>query len=168
MTYFNLTKNLPPHKLTVKAFKYVKHKGLSLDLGAGALRDTNFLRKHFKVVISVDKNPYDNTIIKANFKDFKFQKYDFINAQYSLPFLKPKDFKKVWSKLIPSLNGVFCGTFFGIDDDWANKKNMTFHKEVKSLFKNMKILHYKEIKKQHILANGSPHFWHIFNVIAKH
>lgn len=173
--YYNKTKYLPPHKLTVKALRRVHFCGYALDMGSGAFRDTKLLLNNFIYVEAVDKEcvkpPKGVFFFKTTFEKYSFRKFNFINAYNSLPFLSPKSFPKVWARIEKSLlpGGVFCGTFFGKEDEWANKKTMTFltSKKVKSLFKNMKVLHFKEIKKQGETALGKPKYWHIYEVIAK-
>lgn len=176
--FFRLTKNLPPHPLTVKAVKHALKKDVAIDIGCGAMRDTKFLLRTFTEVFAVDKEYFphkDNNRLYYCEQDLTHFLFpygaDFINAQYVLPFLKGKDFKLVWKNLRESLapGAIFCGNFFGWEDGWSNNHKMTFltKKQVKGLFKGMGIIEFKEIKKDGVLADGTPHKWHVFEIIAR-
>jgi hypothetical protein len=184
--YYSLTKNRPPSTLLVQALQYVQKRGVALDLGSGALKDSRFLiQSDFKKIIAVDKEdcPTDllNSIsssrfifIKSQFDEFDFTKYkyDLINAQYSLPFNSKDPFKQVWNSIKRSLEseGVFAGQFFGINDEWnLLETKMTFLTKgaVEKLFSDFEVLSFKEEEKDGVTANGQPKHWHLFHVIAK-
>lgn len=175
--YYENTKNLPPNKSLVDALNYVKNKDTALDLGSGAFRDSKFLLNHFKNVVAVDKEysanlilnqPYKLNFINTTFEKFKFEHYDLINAQYSLPFMKQKDFLKVWHKMVKSLNpgGIFVGQLFGVDDEWNDGRDMTFFKwqDISFLFSGLRVLKFKEEKGMGKLADGSPKMWHVYHI----
>ena len=66
-------------------------------------------------------------------------------------------------------DGYFVGNFFGVNDTWANRPNMTFFikEEVIELFSSFEIINFKEIEKNGKTVLGVEKHWHVFNVIAK-
>jgi len=140
--FYRITKNRPPSELLVKALSYVATKRKAIDIGGGALKDTRYLLDQGFDVAVVDKEDLmtkEAEAIKSDklhyvvstFADFEFPKneYDIVSAMYSLPFNPPHSFDFVFHKIKSSLvkNGVFCGQFFGIRDEWSTNREMTFH-----------------------------------------
>src|SRR6185369_14213995 len=127
--YFEQTKNHPPHKITVDAVRFAQNFNHALDIGSGAFRDSKFLVTKFKKVTAIDKEyakeiPEGVMFYHIPIQEFNFEEeYDFVNAQFSLPFVPPDDFYDTWRKIKGSINhnGIFCGTFFGTEDEWASK-----------------------------------------------
>lgn len=187
--YLNKTKKSNPRPLLVEALKYVKKPGKALDLGCGAMNDTiKIFNADFKHVDAIDTNPsissiadtivsdgFDLKFYLTSYKDFNFKsnEYDLINAQYSLPFMKPIDFPDVWNGVTKSLlsGGIFTGQFFGTEDAWSTTIDMTFHTKsnVTSLFpeKNWEIILLNEFKGIKKTVRGEDKFWHIFDVIVE-
>lgn len=163
--YYERTKELPPRPTLVKAVELVKDKNEALDLGPGALIDVKYLSSiGFNHITAVDRNPVSKEAISdfpeekvsyvtSSFEDFEFpeNKYDLINAQYSLPFNPPTTFDKVIGGAIRALkeNGVLVGQFFGKNDEWiSNEKTMTFHsrEEAERLLSGLKIVSFEEVE----------------------
>ncbi len=182
--YYEITKAKPPTKLLVKALEYVTDKGKAIDIGAGALKDTRYLLEQGFEVTAIDKSPLmeqgvktlENDKVQAfttSFEDFDFSenKYDIASAMFSLPFTEPAHFETVFIKIKNSLKkgGVFCGQFFGMNDEWSKNPKMTFHTEaqVKELLNGLEVLSFKEVEEDSTTANGTPKHWHIFHIIAK-
>jgi tellurite methyltransferase len=183
--YYKITKNNPPTKLLVDSLGFVKIKNKALELGAGSPRDSIFLANKGFDVVAVDKTPgakelFENinknkiTFIKSSMEDLDFHNndYDLISAQRVLPFIENKKLlTRVFENIKRSLkkDGVFVGHFFGPKDTWCLEgKNMTFvdEKEIKVLLKDFSIKVLKELEKDSETAKGTPHHWHIFNIIA--
>lgn len=191
--YINNTKNKPAHPLLREAVTCVKSKKNALDMGAGSLNDTRaILESGFSSIDVVDieedvrgliedlstKLPSTQCVSFYNqsFESYVFPKakYDLINAHYSLPFIAPNDFSGVWSKILTSLkyDGIFVGTFFGIEDEWndGKKLNITFHskEEVSLLFSQscFRLIKFEEKNNIGTMANGTKKHWHVFHVIA--
>ena len=107
------------------------------------------------------------------FADFDFPKneYDVASAMYSLPFNPPESFDVVFEKIKSSLveDGIFCGQFFGVRDEWSTNQKMTFHtkEQVDKLLSDMKVILLDEEEKDDKTANGTPKHWHVFHFIAK-
>lgn len=182
--YYEITKSKPPTKLLVKALEYVPEKDKAIDIGAGALKDARYLLEQGFDVTAIDKSPLmeqeakalDNDNLHAfttSFEDFNFHKneYDIASSMFALPFTAPEHFEKVFNEIKLSLKkgGIFCGQFFGINDEWSKNPKMTFHTEeqVRDLFVDFEILSLKEIEEDGTTANGTPKHWHVFHVIAR-
>lgn len=184
--YYQNTQNRPPSKLLLKALPYVAERNIALDLGAGALNDSKYLiSQGFKKVIAVDKENIPShlidglsannfTFIKSEFDKFEFltNQFNLINAQYALPFNPPATFNQVWIALKNSLvaKGIFTGQLFGVRDEWnAGGSQKTFHskEEALNLFSDMEIIEFEEVEKDGKLADGTPKYWHLFNIIAR-
>jgi trans-aconitate methyltransferase len=182
--YLTATKNSSPRSLLLEAIKYVKEEDNALDLGAGALNDTRFLLEQGFAVEAVDSNPTileyaanlpqdaKVTFTVSTFDQYNFPKnvYDLVSAQYALPFNPPETFDKVFSKITDSLKaeGVFTGQFFGPEDEWSTRPNMTFHtkEDIKALLAPYSIHKLEETKGIRPTAVGPDKFWHVFKVIA--
>ena len=182
--YYEITKAKPPSKLLVNALEYVVNKGKAIDIGAGALKDTRYLLEQGFEVIAIDRSPLMEKEAKAleknkmeafttSFENFAFpeNEYDIASAMFSLPFTEPAHFDTVFGNIKKSLKkgGIFCGQFFGINDEWSKNPKMTFHTEVqaKELLNGLEILSFKEVEEDGTTANGTPKHWHIFHIIAK-
>ena len=185
-SYYEKTKNSNIPK-NIKNFINMKiEPGVCIDLGCGAGRDSRFLIKNGWKVIAIDKEDTEK-MIRSSLKEeeqnyLEFIKQDFENniilqscnllvANSSLSFCNRKNFDDLWNKIVESISkdGYFVGNFFGINDSWANRPNMTFFtkEEVIKLFSSFKIINFKEVIKNGKTALGVEKHWHVFNVIAK-
>src|SRR3989344_844668 len=140
--YNNKTKDLLPHTLVVEALSYIQGTNRALDLGCGAMRDIPAIAgAGFKRIDAVDSNSSIQVIAQEYAKqgipltfypvfytefDFGKDTYDFISAQYALPFSPPEAFDEMFGRLVESLKigGVFTGQFFGKEDSWADNPKM--------------------------------------------
>ena len=105
------------------------------------------------------------------FEEMKLGKCNLLNASFSIPFCRPEFFKRLWNEIDSSIlkDGRFSGNFFGKNDTWANKKNMTFLtlEEVKKLFENFKIEFFHERDEDGQTSDGTLKHWHVYSVIAQ-
>lgn len=181
-TFLKNTKDLPPNRVLLEAFPYIKKFENALDLGCGAFRDTRFLLEKGFTVDAVDNSPNVEWVGGSNdtlnfypksFSEFTYPegRYDLINAQYSIPFCDPANFKQVWSQITYSLTvgGIFTGQFFGNEDGFVPDDKMTFldKKEVEILLQDFQVHTFVEAKRTSKTATGREKFWHIFDVIAE-
>lgn len=184
--YFERTKDSKPRPLLIKAIELVVDKNEALDLGSGALNDVRYLvTKDFKHITAVDSEPIAQDIIKnfssgtvsyviSKFEDFDFveNKYDLINAQYSLPF-NPKDsFEKVFKSIISSLKpcGILTGQFFGIKDEWnieGHNMNFQTREQAEKLLSDLEIIEFEEEDVDRKTAKGDMKHWHIYHFIVR-
>ena len=183
--YFELSKNRGPLPLLETALKLVVERRHALDLGAGSLKDSKFmLSMGFRKVTAVDADPgvrkYRNkvpvsqlTIKVTPFEQLKLKPttYDFISAQYSLPFITPPNLPNLIDQIINSLNpcGIFCAQFFGPEDGWNKpENNMSFvtKAELKKLLKPLQTILFEEEFLDAKTIDGQPKHWHLFHVIA--
>ncbi len=171
LKYNNLTKDLLPHNSLLAALELVTNRDEALDIGSGGFRDTKALVGRFKHVIAVDMTkalsiPPKVTFYHLPIEEFNFDVYDLINAQFSLPFIHPRDFLEVWEKIKNALNpgGVFVGQFFGVDDDWKNCSLFT-KDQVEALIKTFTVKKFKEVNKDGKTLSGEKKHWHYFEVI---
>lgn len=183
--YYKKTEEYPPRPLLIEAVKLVLEKEAALDLGAGALNDTEYLlNEGFEKVVAIDKesavldrskevNDERLQVIITPFELYEFppSTFDIVNAQYSIPFVSPELCEEVMKKIFTSLKegGIFTGQLFGNRDGWINNLDMTFHtkEEIDMLFSGMKEVDIREIEKDGETAGGEAKHWHFFNIIAR-
>ena len=184
--YFERTKDSKPRPLLIKAVELVTDKNEALDLGSGALNDVRYLvSKDFKHITAVDSKPIAQDIIKnfpseivsyiiSTFEDFDFaeNKYDLINAQYSLPFNPEDSFERVFKSIISSLKtgGIFTGQFFGIKDEWnieGHKMNFQTREQAEELLAGLEMIDFQEEEADRKTAKGDMKHWHVFHFIVR-
>jgi hypothetical protein len=94
-----------------------------------------------------------------------------VNASWSLPFCPPEHFQSLWQKIAASIHpgGRFAGHFFGVHDEWATNKRMTFHTamQVKNLFRRFEKELFLEKEWDGTTASGKKKHWHVLSVVAK-
>lgn len=159
----------PRPRLMKTLDQYFDNKvGFALDLGCGSGRDSAELLKRGWRVDALDsdlptleaardffQNDLKNlSFIHADFSDLSLadEKYDLVNASYSLPFCPPPKFHKMWKEIFQSLKvgGILSCELFGIYDTWndqslAPKERSFFtREEVEGLFSPYKLEFLKE------------------------
>ena len=127
--YYDLTKNVKPHKILEDFIKLNVMPSNAIDLGCGAGRDTVFLLKNNWQVTSIDKEDTREYITEqlseTDLKGFQFQQQTFdtlklnntnlIVANFSLHFCNETIFPTLWNKISSSINKdrIFCWQLFG-------------------------------------------------------
>jgi len=185
--YYNRTRDRKPARLLVEAVGlYEGEKGVALDLGAGALRDSKYLLEHNFSVTAVDssellleeaesivQHEYFFTVV-SSFDRYEFPNeiFDLVNAQYALPSNPPETFNEMFARLCGSLkkSGIFVGQFFGKNDSWnIPGSNMSFHSkdEVGKFLKDFSVIKLDEKEEDVKSTMEEMKHWHIFDVIAK-
>lgn len=162
----------------------------ALDIGAGSGSDTIALLQSGFKVYALDKTKIAFAFLKRNVRRNKLplpqiinrsvesylsstsRKFDFINSSYTLPFVPPNKFKKTFQRICLHLKpgGIIAINLFGNLDSWNTQDSkLTFLKkaEVKSLFKELKILSLKEWKDEGRTAMGEVKIWHIYGIVAE-
>jgi len=178
------TRGQPPWPALVKAAALFDKPGDALDIGAGAGRDSLHLLSRGWSVTAVDSSPSSIAalrrlagdrfnVVQATAQDFVPQHpYDLVNAQFSLPFIRPADFDATVARLRDAVrpDGVMCTTFFGPHDYWNRPgAELTFstREEVEQIFRGWGILELTEVEEDGKTADGSPKHWHVFHVTAR-
>lgn len=157
---------------------------IAIDLGAGVGNDAKFLiDKGFKVTC-VDKEEKSKEIIMnrienkenlkfiiSNFEDIKLHKADLVYSCFSLHFCKPDKFDKLMEEITKNIisGGYFVGNFLGKEDEWSNRKTMTFlsKEQVLKYFKNFDIIYFAEKKYIKDSVTEKNKYWHVFEIYAK-
>lgn len=180
-----------PRQLLVKAINFTNERSNknALDLGSGAGNETVFLLKKgwqvwsndsheaaMKIISSrndIELYREKLTLIHANFVNLPWEelpKFDLIFAGYALPFVKEKEFTKLWEKIVANLSpqGLFVGNFFGPDTNtfnWWTKRKMTFltKEKVLELFKDFTI----ELFEENYEKNPKGRYERSFDIIAR-
>lgn len=185
--YYNNTESEKPRKNVQYFIDKVKcNPGKAIELGCGAGNDTIYLIKNNWNVLAIDKENVEERIVKRlnneEIKKFRFQKQNFENieleksnliiANYCLPFCNKDKFEELWDKIENSIldKGYFVGNFFGLNDSWNGTKSEMFflsREQVMELFKDFKIILFKEIEKDALTGLGKMKHLHMFNVIAR-
>jgi hypothetical protein len=105
-----------PRPLLIRAAGLAEPKDHALDAGAGALNATGYLLSAgFKRVTALDSSPASQRVaaelprqqvrfVLSPFEDFEYpdRGYDFVNAEFSLPFISAAAFPSVFTKLMAS------------------------------------------------------------------
>jgi len=185
--YYDKMQERGPRQLLLDVLeKYPSGDSLhAIDLGCGEGSETVVLLAHGWHVFAVDADPggIERVINKApkesrnrletlvsKFEDVTLPTVDLIHASYSLPFCDPEHFSALWGKTTNALKsgGRFAGQFFGVNDSWAYRKDMTFHTEdqVRAMLADFEIESFHEQDEDGEVTTGTKH-WHVFTVIAK-
>jgi tellurite methyltransferase len=177
------TRNRPVRQLAIMGSRLAERRGAALDLGTCHFHEVVFfLQEGFKRVVAVnnerleERMPVDAgfTFVQKAFEDYEFpvNEFDLIHAGFSLPFVAPDDFDRVFTGMRASLasGGIFCGQLFGPKDSWNVGRTMSFHSKahVVQLLSGMDILEIDEQDAPGHDSAGNPKHWHVFHVIARH
>ena len=181
--YYERTRNTHIPKVVLEAVGFVTNKNKAIDLGAGALRDTEFFIDQGFQVTALDSSPllskeaerFDKekiTVVQSTLENFDFpeKEYDMVSAILSLLFVRPDMFNEVIEKIKKSLkkDGIFCATFVGNNDDKTLGYGFGHTKEeVQLLLSDMEIISLKEQEGEGRLVSGTTKYSHRFDVIAK-
>jgi SAM-dependent methyltransferase len=193
--YYDITRvKTPPRKTLVTAIENFSNENiifskLAIDLGCGSGSDSIELLRHGWSVLAIDfqSAAITNLLFSAhqlslldNILKTKICSFEtltslppayLINASFSLPFLNPDSFYKLWEIILIALHpgGRFSGSFFGIHDSWNTRSDMTFfkHEEIYDLFAQFKIEFFDEEEQDGPDALGYIKHWHKYLVVAK-
>jgi len=180
--------DLKPNSITKKSVRFIVGKSV-LDIGVGSGRDVLYLAKKGFNVVGVDISTSALKELKKICKDKKLKislknkpietfsykkKYNAVFCLNVLPFIAKKDVKNVISsmKSNTSKGGVNTIKVFTTKDPAAkkNKHKLTYFKtnELKSYYKDWKIIYYKEYLSKPEKHKNNPmwHRHHIAELIA--
>ena len=161
--------------------------GLAVDLGCGTGRDTaELLRRGWRVLavdaeeeairrlrerpdVAADAGRLSTQV--AGFGDATWPEADLVNASFSLPFCPPAAFDALWERVAGSLRGGgrFSGQLFGVRDQWATERDLTFHSRAgaEALFAGFELERFDEVEEDGHTAVGDAKHWHLFHVVAR-
>lgn len=191
--YYSATKENFPRKTLIRAIKNFNQEDnllskFAIDLGSGAGADTIELLKRNWSVLAIDSQSMAISTLLSSAQQLMLDKKltakislfesltflpsaDLINANFSLPFMKPNHFYRFWEIIVTSLQlgGRFSGSFFGIHDGWNNRNHMTFltREKIYRLFRIFNVELIEEEEKDAPDALGHMKHWHNFFVVAK-
>jgi trans-aconitate methyltransferase len=158
----------------------------AIDLGCGAGVETRALLTAGWSVLALDGEPGTRervlataegvqqdrlTIDTIDFRDLRaLPAVELVYAGYSLPYIHPGDFARIWGLIRTSLRpgAWFAGNLFGVRDSWAGNPQATFLSEdaARALFEGMEMHMFNELEEEG-LADSAPKHWHVFDVIAR-
>ena len=176
----------PPRPLLIRAATVAEPKDQALDAGAGALNATKYLLDTgFAHVTAFDSAPASQKVaeelppdrvsfVLSRYEDFTYptDAFDLVNAEFSLPFVRRKNFAAVFNGLLGAVKsgGLFTGQLFGPNDSWNNPESaMNFHSraEVGLLLRGWTILELEEEDHPGKTKLGEDKHWHIFHILAR-
>ncbi len=196
LAYFQSTADKPVRDDLVQATKLahpllVNGKRVAIDCGCGAGADIAFLRGQGYTVHAFDVEPEairqcdhrfeDDAEVHldvSTFSTFDYPRSTLVVADASLFFCPPDEFSDVWQKITGSLvpGGVFCGSFLGPDDTMASEgfergvfwPYTTVMTEItlREHLAVFEVVNWTEHRHSGETAQGVPHNWHIFAVVA--
>lgn len=190
--YYSSTENSDTRADLNYAVTMLGKDRIAIDCGCGAGADIAFLREHDFIVHAFDLEQESILRCRERFKDdgkvflsqdsfssFAYPCASLIVADASLFFCPPTEFKDVWLNIEASLmpSGVFCGSFLGPNDTMAGPdydkeafwpEVMVFTEDkLRQHFTGFEVMRWTEHQVSGETAQGVPHRWHIFSVVAK-
>ncbi len=183
--YYDATRNGSHFRLLDEAIAAkLGDSSTALDLGAGALRNTRFLRSHGYEVDALDASPMfmeeaarinDSGVHAYNqtFDEFSYpeNRYGIIVAASALTFNPPQTFWSVLQRIKASLapGGVLCANFSGKRDEWAgdSEKSFVTREELLVAFADIDIVICEEWERDTPMAVGGMKHSHIIELIAR-
>lgn len=190
--YYDATEDSNVRADLQQAIDLVSAPKIAIDCGCGAGSDIAYLLASGFVVHAFDIESEsisrcsdrfeDETklfLSQDSFKTFAYPPASLILADASLFFCPPGEFNEVWCKMTAALvlGGIFVGSFLGPRDTTAGPEYQrdAFWPDVlilteallQPMFKGFEIVNWTEHEIDGKTAQGAPHYWHIFSVVAK-
>lgn len=175
-----------------QAIEMVSEPRIAIDCGCGAGSDIAYLLSNGFTVHAFDiesesisrcserfKEEAELYLSQDSFSTFSYPAASLILADASLFFCPENDFDEVWCKINEALmpGGIFVGSFLGPRDTMAGLEYQrnAFWPDVlvfteitlRSKFRNFGIVSWAEHEMDGKTAQGAPHHWHIYAIIAK-
>ena len=190
--YYNATEDSALRSDLQQAIDLVQGPRIAIDCGCGAGSDIAYLLARDFTVHAFDieseaiarcnarfQNEAGLYLSRDTFNTFSYPQASLIVADASLFFCRSSEFNEVWSKITNALlpGGVFVGSFLGPRDAmagtgyrrdvfWPNVLVFT-ETQLRSRFIELEVVNWTEHELDGTTAQGTPHHWHIFSVIAK-
>lgn len=159
--------------------------GAAVDLGCGTGRDTLELLERGWEVLATDAEAEALVELRqrvpatlgcrlhtrhARFETLVLDRYDLVNASFSLPFCAPTHFPTLWTRITAASRqgGLFCGQLLGTRDSWANRGvTVVDAAELAELLRGWEVLHHREEEEDGHTAVGKPKHWHIHHLVLR-
>jgi tellurite methyltransferase len=183
--FYHAHQTRPPHRTLLEAAARFAAPGAAVDLGYGSGNETLHLLCGGWRVLGIDREAQAAALLEqripeelrhaaelrvAGFEDVTLPPADLIFAGFSIPFCHPTRFDALWAQIRDALRtgGRFAGQLFGVEDDWAQNPNMTFHSRshVERLLDGFDVENLDEVCGPGRSFAG-PKKWHVFHVIAR-
>ncbi|MGO4535734.1 class I SAM-dependent methyltransferase [Leifsonia sp. 2MCAF36] len=95
---------------------------------------------------------------------------DLIYSGYTLPYLHPATFPRVWRRLMEAMRpgGYLAVQLFGDRDSYVGQTDWNFHSRADTLelLQGLEIISFTE-EDEDGMAAGGPKHWHVFHIIAR-
>jgi SAM-dependent methyltransferase len=191
--YYDATENSDVRQELIYATTLISNDRIAIDCGCGSGSDIAFLRENDFIVHAFDiekesikrcKQRFINDdkvyLSKCDFSTFAYPDASLVVADASLFFCPSDQFNTVWDFISNSLlpkKGIFCGSFLGPNDTMAgasyNKEafwpeiTVFTEEKLQTIFTGYEIHKCIEHELSGKTAQGVPHHWHIFSVVAQ-
>jgi len=190
--YYDATAESDARLGLTQAIELVGTPKVAIDCGCGAGSNIAYLLAKGFTVHAFDieseaisrcgerfKNEQNLYLSEDGFNTFSYPHANLVLADASLFFCPEDEFDEVWSKITNALTpgGVFAGSFLGPRDSMAGPDydkdafwpNVLVFTEtlLRPRFKELEIVNWIEHEADGATAQGAPHHWHIFSVVAK-
>lgn len=190
--YYDLTKNREVRDDLEYAVGIVGEPKVAIDCGCGAGSDIAFLRANGFIVYAFDvelesvercrrRFGGDDKVIlaHASFSSYTYPAASLVCADASLFFCPEQEFDHVWFMINESLSrgGIFSGSFLGPNDTMAGPAYdreafwpevlVVTEEQLRPRFDNFEIMRWTEHDLDGKTAQGKPHHWHIYSVVAR-
>lgn len=156
-------------------------RGAALDLGAGSLRDSKFLKESgFARVVAVDSSEESLAyavegieLVIAPIQNYRPDRnaFDLIISCNTLFFVKKRSVEQLLQAMHKALRpgGIMAFNVLGMNDPWArNPSNSAFTlKEVQALTHRFKIESLGEVRQMMPTASGGQKFWHQWVLVLR-
>ncbi len=159
-----------------------------IDLGCGAGNDAKYLIGREWDVYAVDINDSALKLLRESISMDSLERLKTYNVAFedldkdllpdsslvvafsSLSFCNPLHFNKLWDVIVSKMlkDAVFVGNFFGVNDEWAVNKEMSFftYGRIRELFEGFHIQFIREIEHQVPTFTSGNKYGHIHSIIA--